>query len=601
MAQNLDYETDSSWCGGTSCEYGRMYRWAGAVNIDAKSLSSFSSITCEAISTKNHQGVCPEGWHIPNDLEWLKLANFVKTEQGADFAKTLKSINAWPTENEDLQGTDDYGFSVLPGGYMYKTSYIGYKNYDNTETAFWSSIPDDGDAVAFTFDSSNTAGLVSLYRTGADYVRCLQNSDSEKNAVHAPYAGSVYDSAANTLTDLRDNKVYKTTIIGTQIWMAENLNYLTEGGYADEYAQSRCPHDNQMNCDKYGRFYTWTAAMDIPSDYQNEIFPDSIRHQGICPSGWHLPTMAEYDTLNEFVGGTVPGYLLKSTDTWLYDSPTVQEYAFNVLAAGYYSSCEAESFGYNASFWTSSQKNATSGMHFYFSDAYSQQDGFYEDSKYSFLSIRCISDKRGAEKAFSAYDSIKDPRDNRIYKTAKIGDQTWMAENLNYADSIQNPTLTANSWCYNDSAKNCERYGRIYSWTAAMDLDTSYQNLDAVSSVLSHQGICPDGWHIPTKIEWDSLGTYIGGSATAGKFLKATEGWENNGNGMMNKYGFSALPAGMLYNSFLDVGYRTDFWTSTELDETRAYIKEMTYDKDSMVSFVSLKPYGRSIRCIKDE
>src|SRR5574344_2402265 len=123
-----------------------------------------------------------------------------------------------------------------------------------------------------------------------------------------------------------------------------------------------------------------------------------------------------------------------------------------------------------------------------------------------------------------------------------IGTQTWMAQNLNYADSAALPNLEGNSWCYGNSADSCAKYGRLYTWTGAMNIDRSYQSASAAAVLSSpHQGACPTGWHIPTSAEWTTLENAVGGSSTAGTKLKSTSGWSNSGNGT-DTYGFSALP-----------------------------------------------------------
>ena len=108
------------------------------------------------------------------------------------------------------------------------------------------------------------------------------------------------------------------------------------------------------------------------------------------------------------------------------------------------------------------------------------------------------------------YGTLTDPRDQKIYRTVTIGAQVWMAENLNYADSVKTPNLKGNSWCYLDNPQNCEKAGRYYSFLAAMDLDESFA-VDSIEMPLNAiaQGICPNGWHVPSESDWGALLSYV--------------------------------------------------------------------------------------------
>ena len=99
--------------------------------------------------------------------------------------------------------------------------------------------------------------------------------------------------------------------------------------------------------------------------------------------------------------------------------------------------------------------------------------------------------------------------DGQEYKTVTIGLQTWMAENLNYYDK-DNTNLVANAWCYKNVEKNCNLGGRLYTWTAAMNLPSGYLTASAAEEIESpHQGICPDGWHLPDSTEWYQVANYV--------------------------------------------------------------------------------------------
>ena len=215
------------------------------------------------------------------------------------------------------------------------------------------------------------------------------------------------------------------------------------------------------------------------------------------------------------------------------------------------------------------------------------------------------------------------------YKTVKIGSQVWMAENLDF----QLPKKF-----YDETTNFRSKYGMLYTWTAAMDTNGLFSNntrgcgigpkCDAKYPV---RGICPKGWHLPAKEEFETLVETVGGVDVAGKKLKATDGWstvsnfENgwgylgtNANGT-DDYGFTALPAGVRDDEVNGTGYETRFWTSTEgdiykedyFDEgyEQAFYLELTVDyKDEDVSRDGnkaliehfYKEQGYSVRCVKD-
>ena len=185
------------------------------------------------------------------------------------------------------------------------------------------------------------------------------------------------------------------------------------------------------------------------------------------------------------------------------------------------------------------------------------------------------------------------------YKAVLIGDQVWMAENLNYeVDS---------SFCYNNDESNCAKYGRLYRWAAAVGKSEKDCGDGLTCSLPSGniQGVCPMGWHLPSKAEWESLFAAVGGKSVAGTKLKARSGWNYNGNGP-DAFAFSALPAG--YRSglrdyggdYYNEGTTAYFWSSTEYDSNYAYYMGLNYDDDDARLSNSLKDTGFSVRCVKD-
>lgn len=171
--------------------------------------------------------------------------------------------------------------------------------------------------------------------------------------------------------------------------------------------------------------------------------------------------------------------------------------------------------------------------------------------------------------------TFTDARDNKTYKTTKIGDKTWMADNLNYQTSD-------GSWCYDGGNKYCEKYGRLYDWNTAV-------------------GVCPSGWHLPSRAEWSDLIAASGGFSTAGKALKSFTGWSGYGGGV-DTYNFWALPGGKrdADGVFAEVGIYGLWWSATEYDDSNALLAIMCTKNDSANVKWSGKAYGVSVRCIND-
>lgn len=163
---------------------------------------------------------------------------------------------------------------------------------------------------------------------------------------------------------------------------------------------------------------------------------------------------------------------------------------------------------------------------------------------------------------------VKDADGNK-YPTVKIGNQVWMAKNLN--------VNVPGSVCYENDPTNCEKYGRLYTWEAA-------------------KRACPSGWHLPSKEEFKMLLANVGYSYEYGTGNLRAGSWENG----KDEYGFSALPAGN-YSSFnrkfVDFGYSTGFWSSTEL-YSLAYRLGIDGRYASVNS--SSRYFGYSVRCLQD-
>jgi uncharacterized protein (TIGR02145 family) len=180
--------------------------------------------------------------------------------------------------------------------------------------------------------------------------------------------------------------------------------------------------------------------------------------------------------------------------------------------------------------------------------------------------------------------TFKDTRDGKIYKTVKIGTQTWMAENL---------AFKANNgcWAYDNKNINVAKYGYLYDWKTA-------------------KNACPTGWHLPSDVEWTTLITYLGGESVAGGKMKekGTVNWKSPNMGATNESGFTALPSGSCGGGRIFIGLSTEcnFWskdlqTNAQQYASYAWMRGLTSEKAVCTHAVSDgEMNGYSIRCIKD-
>lgn len=236
-------------------------------------------------------------------------------------------------------------------------------------------------------------------------------------------------------------------------------------------------------------------------------------------------------------------------------------------------------------------------------------------------------------------DKVTDACGN-TYPAVKIGEQYWMAENLRcdkYANQSEAyregrytiPTSNHRIFTpyYTDASDKriwnsySEKYGKNltdnqvaklgyqYNWAAAVGVADGQKQTTAFSG--NRQGICPNGWHIPSREEWQTLVFFIEktndkGTDTAGKHLKTTSGWYSGDFDYepgLDTYGFAALPAGGgRGNDIYDVGYSAYFYSATsyDVDSNSAYRSSMLYYNDNLDVSYDKKDYGRSVRCIKD-
>ena len=189
-------------------------------------------------------------------------------------------------------------------------------------------------------------------------------------------------------------------------------------------------------------------------------------------------------------------------------------------------------------------------------------------------------------------------QDGKTYKTVKIGNQTWMAENLSVStyrngDTIPQvqdaktwSSLKTGAWCYYEEKKaDGVIYGKLYNWYAVTD----------------PRGLAPEGWHIASDADWTQLSSVIGGKIGTSFKIKSPKGWLGTGNGT-NETGFSALPGGTrsieLFSFAGNYGY---WWTSNEFDSYSAWNRFLSYNNNDIGRSTGWKQFGNSVRCVKGE
>lgn len=608
MAENLNYKAENSYCyddKDSYCDrYGRLYVWNSAVNA------------------------CPEGWHLPTKAEWKTLFDFV----GGDDVAGEKLKSADGSTNWYKKSSDAYGFSFLPNGGRYDMGDDGGIAYYSAgyEGKMWSSTEEDpGIAFMFQFGDDNKLTWIADPSQNAFGVRCLATSgasgkssssegsvessgSSSSTSQETTASSSSAKSSSSTqsssssfnietylnpnilygeITDDRDGKVYKTVKVGDQLWMAQNLNFESENSY--------CYDDNPKNCDKYGRLYTWGIAMDSAGTdgeegkgcgYKSDCSAALYKGvRGVCPKGFHLPSPTEWNKLILTIGAyddeKKMGTIESAKGGW-NSSDATNEYGLSFTNFG---SVRNNRGKYGTSYghvcWTSAATNEYTALIWGMNGGWI---GFNEHNKDYANYVRCIGDNPIVKGSFV------DERDGQEYKTIVVGKQRWMAQNLNYNAEGSNCAYGVNG--------DCSKIGRLYTWIKAIDVDGCDENRYCDLNY-PLQGICPDGWHLPTIEEYETLlkETYYEKDWNyTGLMLKALDGWEcEECKKGVDAIGFSAF-AGPTAGNTDDYSFiiNAAFWTATEDSQRDAYYISI---EDKTTFFTDWKLWEYYVRCVENE
>ena len=435
-------------------------------------------------------------------------------------------------------------------------------------------------------------------------------------------------TCGDTITD-RDGYIYKTIQIGDQCWMAENVKTKTKpdgtcinGGSApcadasvsDNGKGRACYNNNEANCEAEGALYTYSGI-------GGNLTTPGI--QGICPDGWHIPTQNElttlersvctsgtcdtdfpYDTTTSGLRGTNEGTSLKAGGCS----------GFNALLTGRREADGSTFTNHNNSTWLWSSQYSLPSVHRRTITADSGQI-FRDAGNLSFnrsQSLRCI---RNVPVPSFCGETITD-RDGYTYKTVRVGGQCWMAENLKTKTKVDGTCINGGPApcadasvsdngkgrsCYGNSEANCTANGALYT----------YSGIGGNLTTPGIQGICPDGWHIPTQNEFTTLERGVctsGNCDTDFPYDTSTYGPRGTNEGTSLKVGgcsrFNAILGGRREANgitFMHNGWGTWFWSS-QYSIPSVHRRLLTADSSQIFRDAGNLSFNRaqSLRCVKN-
>ena len=346
--------------------FGLLYTWYSAVNVEEGNDTAEPEVKTAAGSGYPYvQGVCPEGWAIPSMAQYY---NAVSTVANIDGMKST-DINKWLPEHA---GTDESGFSAVGAGFY--NAGLGFESLLG-KTWFWSYDQNIHTAQSASIGYYCNEMLNEEQPKGMGFsVRCIKRDSGEDTPTSAQACPGV-----PTVTDV-DGNVYNTVQIGDQCWMRENLKTTkyangtniplgTETSSTTAYRYH--PDDNSANVSDYGYLYNWAAVMN--GSASSEANPSGV--QGICPTGWHVPSDAEWTELTTYVksqsqyvcGGDEDNIAkaLASEEGWYNDTENCtvgnnpianNATGFSARPAGNYD--DYYNFGSAADFWSATQNDS---------------------------------------------------------------------------------------------------------------------------------------------------------------------------------------------------------------------------------------------------
>ncbi|MCQ2064012.1 MAG: hypothetical protein MJY99_11825 [Fibrobacter sp.] len=325
-----------------------------------------------------------------------------------------------------------------------------------------------------------------------------------------------FDLSKMKMVDKRDGREYDLRLDDTTLSMAVNLQYETYNSY--------CYNNYEKNCERFGRLYEWQVVFD---DYIGHCY-DRDKSTSVCPKGWYVnqnPIEGLYSGYRDSKGFF--SSLLEVGWAWIDSSMIGTRTCYDTTSARVNATCVDDSCGISPLSGGAYKKYAIAVTCFYTEPIYVPDGVTLPEPK----PVPVYGKAAPLTTYKGPFGELIDERDGNIYKTVEIGTQTWMAENLKYY---------IDSSFYSENQKR----GRMYSWYKANNVSGSKFVRDTVEWPV--QGVCPNGWHIPTMDDWKTLFNLVL-EATNGAYLNdplLAVQWDSGVDGGIDAYGFGIRESG---------------------------------------------------------
>ncbi len=555
------YNNDPANC----VTYGGLYQWAEAVQyFNGASNTANPSLAFES----NVKGICPVGWHIPNDLEWGDLEIFLGGSSLAGGAlKSISSLWIPPTI-----ASNRYGFSILPAGFISPSGgsqLIG--NYAN----FWTStITGYSNSNAYYRELNSSSPVIGrssyLLKENAFSIRCILDTCNPVSQANA--GADQLNVCANSV-----NLVGNTPNNGSATWSILSGT----GGSLGTPNAATIPFTGTRG-NSYSLRYSITNACGSSADTV-----------AVSLAPITTPANAGPDQLN----------LTGTTATLAANAPASGETgAWSILSGN----------GGNLSSINNPTATFTKGT----------------DTAYTLvwtITGPCGSSSDTVNLRFPAPVGTACGQAvtyaGETYPTVQIGTQCWFQRNVNAGTMVLGANDQTNNgvlekYCYNNDTANCATYGGLYQWAEAVQYQNGSSNTTSPNPAFTGniRGICPTGWHLPSDAEYCTLTKFLdvstictvygASSSTAGGLLKSTSFlWTSPNTGALNSSGFSAIPGGYCPSTgtFSNLSVNAGFWTSSQYYRaSEAIYFGLFYLSSSVLRGSLYKNASFSARCTQD-